>query len=98
MTYRDAKRELQALDAVFRALDHPTRRQILLVIHFRGDAMSAGEIVARFSCRWPTISRHIKILVEAGVISVEKQGRERLYRLEKNSLNAARYWFTSFDR
>jgi hypothetical protein len=26
-----------------------------------------------------------------------KQGRERLYRLEKNSLNAARYWFTSFD-
>jgi DNA-binding transcriptional ArsR family regulator len=98
MTYRDAKRELEALDAVFRALDHPTRRQILMVMHFRGDAMSAGEIVARFSCRWPTISRHIKILVDADVINVEKKGRERLYRLQKNSLNAARYWFTSFDR
>jgi DNA-binding transcriptional ArsR family regulator len=98
MTYREAKRELEALDAVFRALDHPTRRQILMVMHFRGDAMSAGEIVARFSCRWPTISRHIKILVDADVINVEKKGRERLYRLQKNSLNAARYWFTSFDR
>jgi hypothetical protein len=32
------------------------------------------------------------------VINVEKKGRERLYRLQKNSLNAARYWFTSFDR
>lgn len=97
MTYRDAKKDLEALDAVFRALDHPTRRQILLVIHFRGDAMTAGEIVARFSCRWPTVSRHIKILVEAGVLGVEKQGRERLYRLESNSLDAARYWFTAFD-
>ena len=97
MTYRDAKKDLEALDAVFSALDHPTRRQILLVIHFRGGAMTAGEIVARFSCRWPTVSRHIRILVEAGVLGVEKQGRERLYRLEKNSLNAARFWFTSFD-
>ncbi|HXR90499.1 MAG TPA: hypothetical protein VN750_09470 [Steroidobacteraceae bacterium] len=38
-----------------------------------------------------------KILAEAGVLGLEKQGRERLYRLQKNSLNAARYWFTSFD-
>jgi DNA-binding transcriptional ArsR family regulator len=97
MTYRDAKKELEALDAVFRALDHPTRRQILMVMHFRGDAMTAGEIVARFSCRWPTMSRHMKVLVQAGVVSVERQGRERLYKLEKNSLNVARYWFTSFD-
>jgi DNA-binding transcriptional ArsR family regulator len=98
MTYRDAAKELEALDVVFRAIDHPTRRQILMVMHFRGDAMTAGEIVGRFSCRWPTMSRHMKILVHAGLVSVEKKGRERLYRLEKNALNAARYWFTSFDR
>jgi len=34
MRYRDAKKDLEGPDAVFRALDHPTRRQILLVIHF----------------------------------------------------------------
>jgi DNA-binding transcriptional ArsR family regulator len=98
MVYRDAKKELDTLNAVFEALDHPTRRQILMVIHFRGDAMTAGEIVERFSCRWPTISRHIKILQRAGLLGVEKKGRERLYRLQKDNLNIARYWFTSFDR
>src|SRR5689334_18858037 len=98
MVYRDAKKELDTLNAVFEALDHPTRRQILMVIHFRGDAMTAGEIVERFSCRWPTISRHIKILQRAGLLGVEKKGRERLYRLQKDSLNIARYWFTPFDR
>jgi DNA-binding transcriptional ArsR family regulator len=97
LSKRDAKKELEAVNAVFAALDHPTRRQILLVMHFRGDAMTAGEIAERFSCRWPTISRHMKILEKAQLVRVEKKGRERLYQLEKPSLNIARYWFTSFD-
>jgi DNA-binding transcriptional ArsR family regulator len=98
MTARDAKKELQAVNAVFKALDHPTRRQILLIMHFRGDAMTAGEIVERFSCRWPTISRHMKVLEHAGVVHVEEKGRERLYRLERTALNIARAWFTPFDQ
>jgi DNA-binding transcriptional ArsR family regulator len=97
MTQRDAQKELQAINAVFKALDHPTRRQILMVMHFRGDAMTAGEIAERFSCRWPTVSRHMKVLVRADLVRVEKSGRERLYRLERNNLNIARFWFTSFD-
>ena len=98
MTARDAKKELHAVNAIFTALDHPTRRQILLIMHFRDDAMTAGEIVERFSCRWPTVSRHMKVLEQAGVVHVEKKGRERLYRLERATLNIARAWFTSFDR
>ena len=98
VTYRDASKELEALNTVFEALDHPTRRHILMVMHFRDDVMTAGEIVERFSCRWPTISRHMKVLQRAGLVSVEKKGRERLYRLEKDNLNVVRYWFTSFDR
>jgi DNA-binding transcriptional ArsR family regulator len=98
MNARDARKELQAINAVFKALGHPTRRQILLIMHFRGDAMTAGEIVERFSCRWPTISRHMKVLEHGGVVHVEEKGRERLYRLERTALNIARAWFTSFDR
>jgi ArsR family transcriptional regulator, repressor of sdpIR and other operons len=98
MTQRNAEKELQAVNAVFRALDHPTRRQILMVMHFRGDAMTAGEIAERFSCRWPTVSRHMKVLERAALVHVEKSGRERLYRLERNNLNIARFWFTSFDQ
>jgi DNA-binding transcriptional ArsR family regulator len=95
---RDARKELESVNAVFRALDHPTRRQILLVMHFRGDAMTAGEIAERFSCRWPTVSRHMKVLEKAQLVTVTKKGRERLYQVELHRLNAARFWFTSFDR
>jgi ArsR family transcriptional regulator, repressor of sdpIR and other operons len=98
MTQRNAEKELQSVNAVFKALDHPTRRQILMVMHFRGDAMTAGEIAERFSCRWPTVSRHMKVLERASLVRVEKSGRERLYRLERNNLNIARFWFTSFDQ
>src|SRR5262245_58043568 len=97
MTQRDAQKELQAINAVFKALDHPTRRQILLVMHFLADAMTAGEIAERFSCRSPTVSRYMKVLVHARLVRVDKSGRERLYRLERNNLNIARFWFTSFD-
>jgi DNA-binding transcriptional ArsR family regulator len=97
LSERDAKKELEAVNAVFAALDHPTRRQILLVMHFRGDVMTAGEIAERFSCRWPTVSRHMKILEKAQLVRVEKKGRERLYQIELHRLNIARYWFTSFD-
>lgn len=48
--------------------------------------MTAGEIAERFGCSWPTTTRHLKVLLEAGLISVEKQGRERIYRLERDLL------------
>jgi DNA-binding transcriptional ArsR family regulator len=81
-----AGKELRDLDATFAALAHPSRRQILLVLKFRGGAMTAGEIADRFSCKWPTTTRHLKELVDAGLISVRKQGRERLYQLERDHL------------
>ncbi|MEM8767939.1 MAG: metalloregulator ArsR/SmtB family transcription factor [Pseudomonadota bacterium] len=71
--------EIEEADAVFGALAHPLRRQILLSVHFRGEAR-AGEIARRFDCSWPTTSRHLATLVESGLLSVERQGRERLYR------------------
>ena len=40
----------------------------------------------------------MKVLERANLISVEKKGRERLYRLKKGNLNIAGFWFTSFDR
>lgn len=71
--------EIEEADAVFGALAHPVRRQILLSVHFRGEAR-AGEIARRFDCSWPTTSRHLATLVTSGLLSVERQGRERLYR------------------
>ena len=73
-------------DRVFAALAHPSRRQILLTLKFRGGRMSAGEIAERFGCTWPTTSRHLSVLREAGLVSVQPRGRERDYVLETERL------------
>ena len=71
---------------MFGALNHRSRRHILLVLKFRGGRMTAGQIAERFSCSWPTTTRHLKVLREAGLVRVEKQGRERIYVLEQPRL------------
>jgi DNA-binding transcriptional ArsR family regulator len=91
------EKELRELDATFAALAHPTRRQILLALKFRGGAMTAGDIADRFSCKWPTTTRHLKTLADAGLISARKKGRERLYELNSERLTkvvgAWLHWF-----
>ena len=93
-----AQSEQEDLDAVFSALSHPSRRQILLVLLFRGEQMTAGQIAERFSCTWPTTTRHLKVLEAAGLIRVEKHGRERVYHLEKERLTAVIDGWTQWFR
>lgn len=94
-----AQKKLDDLDAVFTALAHEQRRHILLTLHFRGGELSAGAIAERFECSWPTTSRHLKILVDAGLVGVDKRGRERYYRLDRDRLLAVTGdwlgWFAS---
>jgi DNA-binding transcriptional ArsR family regulator len=96
---RDARRELDEIDAVFSGLAHPSRRQVLLVLWHRGGRMTAGEIADRFDCAWPTTTRHLQKLEAAGLVAVEAQGRERVYRLEHARLRAVvAGWIGHFTR
>lgn len=71
---------------------------MLQVLYARGGELSAGDLAARFSHAWPTTTRHLTVLVDAGLITVRKAGRERLYTLEKDRLTAAMArWFGSLD-
>ncbi|OLF10832.1 ArsR/SmtB family transcription factor [Actinophytocola xanthii] len=79
-------RELGELDVVFGALAHPTRREILLVLHDRGGEVTAGDLAARFEQSWPTTTRHLGVLVRSGLVSVRRSGRERLYRMDRDRL------------
>lgn len=92
-----ADKRLADYDAVFAALDSAARRQILMILHFRGDAMTAGEIADRFSCAWPTTSRHLRKLESAGLVQVERAGREWIYRLNRPRLRVASEWLGWFD-
>ena len=94
----DAKARLEATTAVFAALAHPGRRQILLTIHFRGGSMSAGDIAGRFACAWPTTTRHLRVLERAGLIVQERRGRQRLYRLNRPRLATVQDWLSWFSK
>jgi DNA-binding transcriptional ArsR family regulator len=83
---------------VFAALAHEQRRHILLTLKFRGGEMTAGDIADRFACSWPTTTRHLRVLESAGLVSVEKRGRERIYKLETARLRGiAGGWLAWFD-
>ena len=83
---RDGLAELKAFELVFAALAHETRRHILVVINAQGGQMAAGDIAKRFHHKWPTITRHLGVLRDAGLLRVEKRGRERIYHLERDTL------------
>lgn len=79
------------------AIDHPARRQILLTVHLRG-AMTAGDIAGRFAHAWPTTTRHLRVLEDAGLLVQEKQGRNRVYHVDHTKLAALEDWLTWFKR
>lgn len=54
--------------------------------------MLAGDIAKRFSCSWPTTTRHLKVLEQAGLVSVQKEGRENYYILNHSRLNKIQDW------
>ncbi len=89
---------LAALEAVCAAIAHPARRQILLTVHFRGGAMTAGEIAGRFEHAWPTTTRHLRVLEDAGLLAHERAGRARVYRLQRDRLAVLGEWLSWFDR
>jgi DNA-binding transcriptional ArsR family regulator len=92
------ERELEAIESVFKALAHASRRHILIVIEANGGRITAGKIADRFAHSWPTISRHLSILQQSGLVSIEAVGRERHYVIEKAALfGIGRNWFEYFD-
>jgi DNA-binding transcriptional ArsR family regulator len=67
------------INAAFRALADPTRREILRLL--RAKPLASGEIAKAFPAAWPTISRHLAVLKDAGLITAERQGQRIVYEL-----------------
>jgi DNA-binding transcriptional ArsR family regulator len=60
--------------------------------------MTSGEIAARFDCSWPTTSRHLGILQDAGLVHAALRGRQRVYQLDSGRLRSvAGGWLARFD-
>ena len=82
--------EAAQLDATFGALADPTRRAILARLA-TGDA-TVNELAAPFQMSQPAISKHLKVLERAGLVSAGQDGQRRPRRLEPEALDAANGW------
>ncbi|WP_158861955.1 ArsR/SmtB family transcription factor [Leifsonia sp. AG29] len=88
---------------IFDVIADPTRREILAVlldrhtnaVHSVGE-ISVSEIVARLELSQPTVSKHLKVLREAGLVSVREEGQHRYYRLDSTPLEAVEDWIIPF--
>jgi DNA-binding transcriptional ArsR family regulator len=80
-----------ALDRTFRALGDGTRRSMIDALA-TGGARSAGQLGRRFRSAQPTISKHLKVLEQAGLVERTVAGRIHLFRLRQKPLKEAREW------
>ncbi len=79
------------LDLTFHALADGTRRSMIHALA-GGEMRSAGELGRKFGSAQPTISKHLKVLQEAGIIERTVEGRVHLFRLRPKALRQAGDW------
>jgi DNA-binding transcriptional ArsR family regulator len=81
---------------VFNAIAEPRRRQIVDLLANRG-ALAVGALVATLGLPQPAVSKHLGVLRTVGLVSVTKDGRQRLYQLEAKELKPVHDWAKSFE-
>lgn len=86
----------KALDATFAALSDPTRRAILARLA-KGDA-TVTELAKPFAMSQPAVSRHLKVLEGAGLISRSRDAQRRPCRLEPRRLAEATEWLEAYRK
>jgi DNA-binding transcriptional ArsR family regulator len=84
------------VDEVAGAIADGVRREILLML--RDDALSAGQIAERFAISRPAVSRHLRVLREAGLVRDRAEGRRRVYALVTAPLDELAGWLERLTR
>lgn len=80
----------------FQALSDPSRREILMLLS--AEKRSINSIAENFNISRPAISKHIKILYQAGFITIEDQGRERYCMLHPEGFEEVQEWIRYFEK
>lgn len=82
-------------DDVFAVIAESTRRDILLSL--RSGDKAVGELVEELAASQPTISKHLKVLREAQLVSMRAQGQKRYYALNRKPLEGIASWLETLD-
>jgi DNA-binding transcriptional ArsR family regulator len=81
---------------VFTAISHRARRQMLDLLSEAERAVS--DIAAHFEMSRPAVSQHLRVLLDAGLVTERRQGRERRYRLVPERLAPVRDWIAHYEQ
>lgn len=81
---------------VFGAISHPARRQMLDLL-VEGE-QAVNTIAGNFEISRPAVSQHLRILLDAGLVTEHRCGRERRYRLAPEQLVPVRDWLSHYER
>jgi DNA-binding transcriptional ArsR family regulator len=84
------------MNHVFHALDDPTRRQILDML--KSKDLSAGEIASEFDMTKPSVSHHLDILKQAGLVIAVRRGQFQVYSLNLSVMDEALAWLIDLNR
>jgi DNA-binding transcriptional ArsR family regulator len=91
ITYAGAMRGAMT---VLEAIAEPTRRRILDAV--REEELSVGELVEQVGMHQPGVSRHLKVLRDAGLVEVRRDAQRRLYRLRAEPLKELDAWLAPY--
>ena len=80
----------------FNAVAEPRRRDILAVL--AGGERAVNDVVRELGLHQPQVSKHLRVLREAGVVDVRDDGRRRLYRIDGSALKPIHDWVKAFER
>jgi DNA-binding transcriptional ArsR family regulator len=94
-TRRTDRARCNQRNAVFRAIADPTRREILGIL--RTSQRKVGEIAARFRMSRPAVSKHLRLLRSAGLVTTRQEGTSRLCGLNAKPLRAINDWLRDYE-
>ena len=81
---------------VFNAIAEPRRREILAFL--ARDERPVGEVVEALGLKQPSISKHLRVLRDVGLVRVRRDGRQMLYRTNGRALEPVHEWAKTFER
>jgi DNA-binding transcriptional ArsR family regulator len=81
--------------AIFSALGESNRLQIVELL--RSNPFAVGEIAEAMGIRQPQVSKHLKVLADSGIVSVEPRARQRIYHLQAEPFDQIVRWVDSFE-
>ncbi len=84
------------MEATFRALAEPNRFQIVELL--RGGPRPVGDMVGRLRLRQPQVSKHLRVLSEAGLVDVRVDAQRRIYALRPAPLRELEIWLERYRR